>query len=419
MGTQTNVVGLECTLCGARYEATPDMYTCPHCGETGILDVLYDYDRVKTTMTRETLAADRNLTMWRYGPLLPCAASTPRPNLRVGWTPLYREDRYAATIGLKKVFVKDDGLNPTASLKDRASAMGVVKAQEAGAKAIACSSTGNAGSSLAGNATAAGLKSYIFVPERAPQGKLAQLLLFGATVISVKGNYEDAFSLSAEAIRHWGWYNRNAALNPYLMEGKKTVSLEIAEQLGWKAPDWVVVSVGDGCTVAGVGKGFFELHACGLIDRVPRILGVQAEGCAPLYRAFKAGKEEFIPEPEETLADSIAVGVPRNPVKALRAIRRAHGEMITVSDQEILEAIRLLGSTAGIFAEPAAAAGFAGLAKASRTGLIAAEEVVVGIVTGNGLKDVASGLKAAGEPIRIPPDLNELARILEEGGKVR
>lgn len=407
-----NVVGLQCTLCGRVHEATPDASTCPHCGESGILDVMFDYDYVRRELSRERLRASSDFSMWRYLPLLPCRPDTPRPGLRVGWTPLYRAGRYARSLGLQEVYIKDDGLNPTCSLKDRASALGVVKAREAGASAVACSSTGNAGSSLAGNAASAGLESYIFVPERAPRGKLAQLLLFGATVVSVKGSYEDAFRLSMEAIRHWGWYNRNAALNPYLVEGKKTVSLEIAEQMGWRVPDWVVVSVGDGCTVAGVGKGFSDLRAAGLIDRVPRLLGVQAEGCAPIYRAFREGREEIVPEPEETLADSIAVGVPRNPVKALRAVRNSGGEMVTVSDGEILEAMRVLGGTEGLFAEPAAAAGFAGLARAVRAGIIRRGEVVVGIITGNGLKDVNSAMKAAGEPIHIPPDLEALRQAM-------
>ncbi len=406
------VVALQCTVCGRSCAPTPGALTCPSCGESGILDVVYDYDQVHPHLTRDSLASDRDHTMWRYLPLLPCEPSTPRPNLRVGWTPLYRADSYARAIGLENVYVKDDGQNATASLKDRASAVGVVKAIEAGATTIACSSTGNAGSSLAGNATAAGLKSVIFVPERAPEGKLAQLLLFGATVVMAKGDYEAAFRFSAEAIAKWGWYNRNAALNPYLVEGKKTVSLEIAEQLGWKAPDWVAVSVGDGCTVAGVGKGFAELRRLGLIDRVPRILGVQAEGCAPLHRAFKAGVERFTPVPGDTLADSIAVGVPRNPVKALRAVRGSGGDMVTVTDDEILAAMRLLGKTAGVLAEPAAAASFAGLAKAAATGLVRPDEVAVGIVTGNGLKDVRSSLKAAGEPIHIEPDVSELERAL-------
>jgi threonine synthase len=406
------VVALQCTICGRATEPIPAALTCPSCGESGILDVVYDYERVRLDLTRASLAACRDYSMWRYLPLLPCPPATPRPNLRVGWTPLYRADSYARAIGLRNVYVKDDGQNPTASLKDRASAVGVVKATEAGATTIACSSTGNAGSSLAGNATAAGLRSVIFVPERAPQGKLAQLLLFGATVVMVKGDYEAAFRFSAEAIAKWGWYNRNAALNPYLVEGKKTVSLEIAEQLGWAAPDWVAVSVGDGCTVAGVGKGFAELHRIGLIDRVPRILGVQAEGCAPLHRAFRAGVESFTSEAGDTLADSIAVNVPRNPVKALRAVRGSGGDMVTVTDDEILAAMRILGKTTGVLAEPAAAAAFAGLAKAAASGLIRPEEIAVGIVTGNGLKDVRSSLLAAGEPIHIEPDISELERAL-------
>jgi len=406
------VVALQCTICGRTTEPIPTALTCPSCGESGILDVVYDYERVCRDLTRASLAANPDRTMWRYLPLLPCPPATPRPNLRVGWTPLYRADSYARAIGLRNVYVKDDGQNPTASLKDRASAVGVVKAIEAGATTIACSSTGNAGSSLAGNATAAGLRSVIFVPERAPQGKLAQLLLFGATVVMVKGDYEAAFRLSAEAIAKWGWYNRNAALNPYLVEGKKTVSLEIAEQLGWAVPDWVAVSVGDGCTVAGVGKGFAELRRIGLLDRVPRILGVQAEGCAPLHRAFRAGVESFTSEAGDTLADSIAVNVPRNPVKALRAVRGSGGDMVTVTDDEILAAMRRLGKTTGVLAEPAAAAAFAGLAKAAASGLIRPEEVAVGIVTGNGLKDVRSSLLAAGEPIHIEPDIAELERTL-------
>jgi threonine synthase len=405
-------IALQCTVCGRATEPTPTALTCPFCGESGILDVVYDYDRVRLGLTRASLAACPDYSMWRYLPLLPCRPSTPRPNLRVGFTPLYRADACARAIGLRNVYVKDDGQNPTASLKDRASAVGVVKAIEAGATTVACSSTGNAGSSLAGNATAAGLRSVIFVPERAPQGKLAQLLLFGATVVMVKGDYEAAFRLSAEAIARWGWYNRNAALNPYLVEGKKTVSLEIAEQLGWEAPDWVAVSVGDGCTVAGVGKGFAELRRVGLTDRVPRLLGVQAEGCAPLYRAFRAGVEGFTSEPENTLADSIAVGVPRNPLKALRAVRGSGGDMVTVTDDEILAAMRTLGKTTGVLAEPAAAAAFSGLAKAAASGLIRPEEVAVGIVTGNGLKDVRSSLRAAGEPIHIGPDMCDLERAL-------
>ena len=225
-----NVKCLKCIKCGKEYEALPDATTC-ECG--GILDVVYDYDYIRSVSSPESISASDNNTMWRYRPFLPVEEDTKQPPLRVGWSPLYEEPEMAKKLGIGKLYLKDDGLNPTASLKDRASSMGVAKAIEAGYDTIACSSTGNAASSLAGNAAAAGLKTYIFVPERAPIGKVAQLLIFGATVISVKGNYEETFELSKDAINEYGWYNRNAAINCYLMEGKKTVALEIAEQLGW------------------------------------------------------------------------------------------------------------------------------------------------------------------------------------------
>ena len=208
-----NVLYGKCVKCGKTYEATPDLTTC-ECG--GILDITYDYDYIKSQLTKEKLAARSERTMWRYRELLPIEETTEPTPLRVGWSPLYEEPRLAELLGLKTLWVKDDGQNPTASLKDRASAMAVAKAREAGAKVIACSSTGNAASSLAGNAAAAGLKTYIFVPSRAPKGKVAQLMTFGATVISVQGSYEETFELSKAAIDKWGWYNRNAAINPYL-----------------------------------------------------------------------------------------------------------------------------------------------------------------------------------------------------------
>ena len=225
-----NVKCARCVKCGKEYEAVPNLTNC-ECG--GILDIIYDYDYIKANLTKEKLARAARTTMWRYRELLPVEETTPDTPLRVGWSPLYEEPTaLRSSLGLKKLWVKDDGQNPTASLKDRASAMAVAKAQEAGAEIIACSSTGNAASSLAGNAAAAGLKTFIFVPSRAPKGKVAQLMTFGANVISVQGNYEETFELSKKAIDKWGWYNRNAAINPYLSEGKKTVSLEIMEQLG-------------------------------------------------------------------------------------------------------------------------------------------------------------------------------------------
>lgn len=409
-----NVLGLRCIKCGKELPAQPGIYTCPSCGpKEGILDVEYDYQAIKKETTREELGNGKEHSIFRYLPLLPIKPETPRPHLRVGWSPLYKPAGLAQSLGLSDLYIKDDGQNPTSSLKDRASIVAVIKAVEEGAATIACSSTGNAASSLAGSAAAMGIRTYIFVPSRAPQGKVAQLLVFGANVISVLGSYEDAFRLSAEAIERWGWYNRNAAINPYLVEGKKTVALEIAEQLNWQVPDWVVLSVGDGCTIAGVWKGFKDLYQVGWIDRLPKIVGVQSTGCSPLTDAFLENRP-WRPAAENTIADSIAVGVPRNPEKALRAVRESGGTMVAVSDEEILDAMRLLGRTSGIFGEPAGVTGLAGLKRLLAQGVILANDKIVSIVTGNGLKDVKNAVEAAGEPIKVEPILDELIRSLNE-----
>ena len=399
-----NVKCARCVKCGREYEAVPDLTNC-ECG--GILDIVYDYDYIKSVLTRAKLAARRKPTMWRYRELLPVEETTPDPELRVGWSPLYEAPRLAERLGLKKLWIKDDGLNPTASLKDRASAMAVAKAREAGAEVIACSSTGNAASSLAGNAAAAGLKTYIFVPARAPKGKVAQLLSFGATVISVRGSYEDTFELSKAAIEKWGWYNRNAAINPYLSEGKKTVGLEILEQLGWQVPDYIAISVGDGCTIAGLWKGLKDLYAIGFIDRLPKLISAQAAGCCPINRAVETG-EPWQPMEENTLADSIAVGVPRNADKAIAAIRESGGLTVELTDAEIMAAQKLLGESCGVFGEPAGVTGTAGIKKLLEQGRLPADATVVSVVTGNGLKDVANAIAARGEPLSCPSDMDQL-----------
>jgi threonine synthase len=410
-----NVKAAVCIKCGAEYAAGNDTYTCEKCG--GILEIVYDYNYIKPMLSREKLAARKDFSIWRYRELLPIEEGSRLSPLRVGWSPLYKTEKLGEMLGLKNLYIKDDGLNPTSSLKDRASAIAVVRAFHAGKDTAACSSTGNAASSLAGGAAAMGLKSVIFVPERAPRGKVTQLLIFGAAGISVKGSYEETFRLSARAIEKYGWYNRNAAVNPYLSEGKKTVSLEIAEQLGFAAPDFVAISVGDGCTIAGVWKGFKDLYALGLIDKLPRLISVQASGCCPVNRAIEQNAPiEWMDE--NTLADSIAVGSPRNGDKALAAIRESNGITINVSDDEILAAMRLLGKKAGVFGEPAGVAGTAGLVKAAEQKLIPADAAVVSVVTGNGLKDTASARQAAGidgadesgasNLIRIAPDMDLL-----------
>lgn len=398
------VIGYKCTLCHEEFAPEAIEYTCPECGEKGILDVLYDYKQIKKVMTKEYLKDNSEQSIWRYLPLLPLESTYLDRTLKVGGTPLYKSEGLKNVLGLKELYIKDDGLNPTASLKDRASVIAVVKALELGKETIACSSTGNAASSLAGNAARVGLKTVIFVPERAPIGKLTQLLIYNATVVSVKGDYGETFGLSKKAIDHYGWYNRNAAINPLMVEGKKTVALEIAEQMNFVMPDWVAVSVGDGCTIGGVYKGFYDLIQIGLIDRMPKILGVQAEGCAPIHKAFHSGKP-VEPTEENTIADSISVGIPRNPIKALTAVKESGGTYVAVTDDEILAAMALLGRTEGIFGEPAGVTGVAGIIKAKEEGFITENDCVVTVITGNGLKDVINGMKASGDPIKIGPDL--------------
>ena len=410
------VTGLKCVFCGTVH-STRVPYTCPRCGISGILDVEFDYAAIARRLTRRRLAGRSEQSHWRYRELLPIGAEAALPALSVGWTPLTPAAPLARHLGVRTLFLKDDGRNATGSLKDRASSVGVVKAREKRLKIIACASTGNAASSCAGMAASMGLRSVIFVPERAPEPKVTQLLIFGATVFRVRGSYEQAFQLCQQACERWGWYNRNSGINPYLVEGKKTVGLEIGEQLGWQPPDWVVVSVGDGCTIAGVWKAFREMKILGLTERTPRMLGVQAEGAAPITTAFRTG-EPMRPIEPHTLADSIAVGVPRNWKKAVLAVEESGGAMINVSDEEILEAMRYTGRLTGIFAEPAAATSVAGLRRALAEGTVGRRASVAAVITGNGLKDVQSARAAVTQPFDIAPDGDGLPDILRRQGLI-
>jgi threonine synthase len=410
------VRGLRCVECGKAF-STRVQYTCPDCGIGGILDVEYDYPAIARRLTRRELSKRVDLGQWRYRELLPIRADAALPALSVGGTPVTAAPRLAKHLGIATLFLKDDGRNPSGSLKDRASAIGVVKAREKRHGIVACASTGNAASSCAGMAASLGLGSVIFVPQYAPEPKVTQLLIFGATVLRVAGSYEQAFQLCQRACERWGWYNRNCAINPYLVEGKKTAGLEACEQLGWDPPEWVAVSVGDGCTVAGIWKGFREMKALGLAARTPKMLGVQAAGAAPVTAAFHSGGKLEPVEPH-TVADSIGVGVPRNWKKAIAAIRESGGEMIDVSDAEILDAMRYTGRLAGIFAEPAAAASVAGLRRAVEQGMIGRRSGALAMITGNGLKDIRSAHGAAGEPFDIPPEGGELDEILKERGLI-
>jgi threonine synthase len=402
------VTGLKCLKCGREYAPGEVRYTCPDCGTEGILDVFYDYDEAASRLTRDNLTASRDDSIWRYLPLLPVESVEHIPRLRTGWTPLYE---VPGLLGIDRVYVKDDGRNPTASLKDRATAVAMARATAEGVSAVAAASTGNAGCSLSGFAAAQQMPCYIFVPATAPRPKVAQLLVYGATVFAVDGSYDDAFDLAIQAIGEFGWYNRCCAVNPYLVEGKKTVAFEVAEQMGFDVPDKVFVSVGDGCITSGVAKGFREFAKIGLTDRVPEIFGVQAEGSSPIVEAFERGGD-VTPVAARTCADSICVGHPRNWRKALKGIRESHGDMLTVSDEEIISAIPELARTTGVFGEPAGVTAFAGLRKAVREGLVDRGETVVVLMTGSGLKDTDSAMRSAGQPVPIGRTLDDVRAAL-------
>jgi threonine synthase len=425
---------LRCLICGRTYAPDAVEYVCPLHGDEGILDVEYDYGLIGGRFGTEALAADPDPTIWRYRPLLPVEPDSPVPPLAVGGTPLYRADRIAAALGPQNVWIKDDGRQPTASFKDRASAVAVVKAQERGAAVVTTASTGNAGAALAGLCASVALPCVIFAPESAPPAKIAQLLVYGSTVMLVRGTYDDAFELCLQAAREFGWYNRNTGYNPYMTEGKKTASYEICEQLtraanltpgpspasggerGWKAPDRIFVSVGDGCIIGGIHKGLKDLLALGWIDRMPRLMGIQAAGSAALHDAWRAGLDAMAMQPIEahTVADSISAGLPRDRIKALAAVRETDGAYLTVTDEEILAAIPALAQGSGVFAEPAGAAAYAGLVKAAADRLVAPDEQIVVLVTGSGLKDISSARKAVGQPFVIDNDLIEVKRALRD-----
>lgn len=421
------ITTLTCVQCGADL-AAGEAFTCPRCGPAeGILDVQYDLDRAAETLTRASLAR-RTRSHWRYRELLPLEDEFCPTDGTIGWTPLIEAPRLAAALEIARLRLKDDGRSASGSFKDRASSVGVAHARQGGFTEIACASTGNAASSLAHCAAAAGLRANIFVSERIPEGKLAQLLAYGARVFKVRGTYADAYELCTRACACFGWYNRNCATNPYLVEGKKTGGLEVAEQCAHDPPDWVVCSVGDGCSIAGVYKGLVQMRAVGVIAWQTRMLGVQAAGVAPIAHAFDTGSPRLGDRPPtgglrdrsltgqttgDTYADSINVPVPRNWRKAVNAVRDSAGAFVTVTDEQIQRAVRETGRLTGIFAEPAAAAAVAGIAQARRQGLIDRQASVIAVITGNGLKDIQGALQAVGRPHEIPPDFDHVQRIVE------
>lgn len=433
---------LECTLCGKTYSPDAVKYVCPDHGDEGILDIVYDYAEINRVTSPNRISHSQDYTIWRYADLLPVQDLRAAPALQVGWTPLYRASYLGKQLGLNQLYLKDDGRSPTASYKDRPSAVVTAKAGELGEKVITTASSGNAGAALAGMAASAHIPAVIFVPESAPQAKVAQLLIFGARVLLVHGSYDQASDLCLEASKEFGWYCRNTSYNPYTTEGKKTGALEICEQISivrhggiesvalravremlapqsvqvehWHAPDRIFVSVGDGNIIGGIWKGLRDLYALGWIDRMPKLMGIQAEGSAACYNAWKAGTDVITPVDAQTIADSISVGLPRDGRRAVHAVRETNGEFITVSDDDILDAMRELARGEAVFAEPAAATAYAGLLKAVRAQKVDRDETIVVVITGNGLKDVKSAMQAAGQATVIEPSLDAVKKAIAD-----
>ena len=411
-------LGYRCVVCEREYDPGYDGFVCADCGVDGILDVVYDYEAVAAAGL-DSIVDEKLRGLWRFAPLLPVRPASGHSAWTVGETPVHEAGRLAAHLGLRTLFLKDDTCLPSASLKDRASAVAVARARQLGIDHLACASTGNAAASLAVLTARAGMTCTIFVPAAAPRAKLAQLILHGADVIQVDGTYDQAFDLSLAEIARHDWYSRNCAHNPLLVEGKKTAALELAGSLtdGFSGnhpdlPDAVLVPVGDGCIVSSVAKAFIELRDIGLTRKIPRVIGVQAAGAAPLAEAWAASGQShqdlsgpailaaIHPVKATTLADSISVGIPRNRVKAWQKVAATGGAFIAVPDETIVEAIGLLARLSGVFAEPSGAAGLAGVLTALNQDLITNRDNVAVLVTGHGLKDPGAGLAKVSFPVQ-------------------
>ncbi len=415
--------GYRCSACGAEYGPREPRYLCPRDG--GCLEVVLDLRRARGELAAAGVAPGAPAgepSHWRYLPLLPVGdpGGQGTPFRAVGATPLYSVPDLRARLGLPRLWLKDEGRNPTASLKDRASSLVLARAREVGAEVVVTSSTGNAGAALAGMAACLGVPAVILAPRSAPPAKIAQMLVYGARVLLVDGSYDQATELARRASEELGWFCRNTGYNPFSAEGKKTAAFEIWE--AWQRGELgeagggemrlsVFVPVGDGNIIAGLDKGFRDLVQAGLLERGPRLFGVQAEGSAAIASAFAAGTETIRAVRANTLADSIAVDLPADGLRALRAAARTGGAYLTVSDEAILQGIAELGRS-GLFAEPAAAAAWAGLRRALAQGLVSAGEPVLVLLTGSGLKDVGAAQRATAAAPVIEPSLEALKALL-------
>ena len=405
--------GYCCIACATTQAADFADFVCPSCG--GNLEVSYDYEAIRKEFVQD----------FDYSPFLPVSRlDTPFP-LRVGRTPLIAATRLGESLGLGNLYLKDETRNPSASTKDRATAVALRRARDVGAETVAVASTGNAGSSLACLAAALDMRAIVFVPESAPIAKLTQALSFGATVLAVRGNYDDAFDLCLKASSEFGWFNRSTGYNPFTREGKKTCAFEIWEDLGRRVPDRVLVPTGDGNLLSGMWKGWRDLHAVGLIENLPRIDCVQSESSAAICQTVRRIRKQGDADPDwttlvvddvkaTTVADSISVDRPRDGLAAVKAVIQSGGEAVTIPDKEILAAIPEIARATGVFAEPAAAAPWAAVKQLLRNDKVAADELLVCVVSGSGLKDIANARAAVGEPLAVDPSIDAVRDALRE-----
>lgn len=402
----------KCINCNFKFESEKIEYDCPKCGD--LLDVAYDAEELKGLVSKELLE-ERPISVWRYREFLPVRDRSKIVALGEGGTTLHACENLGKLLGVKKLFVKNEGENPTGSFKDRGMTVAVSRALEEGAKAVACASTGNTSASLAAYAAKAGIQSIVLIPEgKVALGKFVQAIIHGAKIVQISGNFDDALMAVRGLVKAHPEICLLNSINPFRIEGQKTLAMEISSQLGYEPPDAVVLPVGNAGNISAAWKGFLEFKEVGLIQRTPRMIGIQAEGAAPLAKAFKEGKNEIstVKNPE-TIATAIKIGAPASWKKALKAVEESRGLMETVADKEIIEAQKLIARREGIFVEPASAASIAGLRKLVDAGLVDKDEEVVCVTTGHGLKDPDVVLKTCVEaPLRAPPDLRSLERAL-------
>jgi len=404
------VKSLRCVKCGTQFDPRKVVYSCQSCGER--LDVTYDYEAIGDRISKDVIAGRQEAPCLKYGLLLPIFDFNKVPTLGEGATPLVHCRRLGEELKVGELYVKDETRNPTGVFKDRATVIAANKALELKKEVVSIASTGNAAASMAAYAAKASLTCIVFVPEDTPVGKLSQSIAYGAKVVQIKGNYDQAYDLAVEASNVFGWYNCNPANNPFRTEGKKTLAYEICEQFDWVPPDWVIVPVGNGCNLAGIWKGLKEFNELDFISQKPRMVAIQPTGADTLVSAFKQKAESFAPIIPRTIAGALAIGKPRNYLKAMKSLKESNGIAESVTDEEILQAQSLLARTEGIFSEPGGAAPLAGLIKLVRNGVIDSRDRVCCVATGNGLKDPEAPLRIATKPTPIAPTVEAL-RLLD------